>query len=64
MLKYFPLYVLIKSQHRQKEDSKEVFSLVVLGVGGQGGGGIETPAPLCLLCNTFLAPRKYEKKKN
>ena len=31
--------------------------------GSKGGGESELLLPLCLLCNTFLAPRKYEKKK-
>jgi hypothetical protein len=34
------------------------------GMGFKGVGESKPPAPLCLLCNTFLAPRKYEKKKN
>ena len=45
-----------------KEDSKGGKPLVVLGVGVYRGRGIETPAPIRLLCNPFLAPRKDEKK--
>jgi hypothetical protein len=31
--------------------------------GSKGGGESELLLPLCLLCNTFLAPRKYKKKE-